>query len=71
MAARRRDDSVMVGVMQPFVVLILHCFEKEVEFSSFHGFFGFLKWDNLGNYVRPDIGTKNCNKDSVKKDIRK
>ncbi len=48
----------MVGLKQPLVVLILHCLKKEEEFSSFHGVFGFLKWNNLGNYVRPDIGTK-------------
>ncbi len=70
MAARRRDDSVVVGVMQTLVVLILHFLEKEVEFSSFHCVFGFLKRNNLGNYVRPDIGTKNCNNENVKKDIR-
>ncbi len=63
-AARRHDDSV---VTQPLFVLILHFLEKVVEFSFFHCIFGFLKWNNLVNYVGPDMA-RNGNKE--KKDIR-
>ncbi len=57
-AARRHDDSDVVGFMQPLFVLILYFLEKDVEFSSLHCVFGFLKWNNLGNHVRPNFGKK-------------
>ncbi len=44
MAARRRGESVVVGVNLHFLV-------KEVEFSSFRCIFGYLKWDHLCNYL--------------------